>query len=37
MNLSASPKDQVQQKEQLWGATIKMLTKEPESKKGEVI
>lgn len=37
MNLRASPKDHMQQKESLGGATAKMLTKEPESKKGEVI
>lgn len=37
MNLSASLKDRMQQKEILWSATIKMLTKELDSKKGEVI
>lgn len=37
MNLNASPKDQMQQKERLWGARVKLLTKELESKKGEII
>lgn len=37
MSLHASPEDQMQQKDRLWGATAKTLTKEPESKKDEII